>query len=108
MVWTKESATQKNLLNGLLLCTGGSSVLLLFVLAIMAAADWITWGVFGAAVSGLIAGNIIGQATAFFTSDTYKPTQDIVNQIFAWLFLSVVQKMKKLYHQKLEFTYETL
>lgn len=80
MVRTKESATQKNLLNGLLLGTGGSSALLLIVLAIMAAADWITWGVFGAAVSGLIAGVIIGQATEYFTSDTYKPTQGIAKQ----------------------------
>ena len=80
MVRTKESATQKNLLNGLLLGTGGSSALLLIVLAIMAAANWITWGVFAAAVSGLLAGVIIGQATEYFTSDTYKPTQDIAKQ----------------------------
>ncbi|MDP4224073.1 MAG: sodium-translocating pyrophosphatase [Bacteroidota bacterium] len=80
MVRTKESASQKSLLNGLLLGTGGSSALLLIVLAIMAAADWITWGVFGAAVSGLIAGVIIGQATEYFTSDTYKPTKGIAKQ----------------------------
>jgi K(+)-stimulated pyrophosphate-energized sodium pump len=80
MVRTKESATQKNLLNGLLLGTGGSSSLILIVLAIMAAANWITWGVFGAAISGLIAGVIIGQATEYFTSDTYKPTKGIAKQ----------------------------
>ena len=54
--------------------------LLLIVLAIMAAADWITWGVFGAAVSGLVAGVIIGQATEYFTSDAYNPTKGIAKQ----------------------------
>jgi K(+)-stimulated pyrophosphate-energized sodium pump len=80
MVRTKESASPKTLLRALLLGTGGSSSLILVVLAIMAAADWITWGVFGAAVSGLVAGVIIGQATEYYTSDGYKPTQDIAKQ----------------------------
>ena len=55
MVRTKESATQKNLLNALLLGTGGSSVLILLAMAGMAAMGWITWGVFGAVVIGLAA-----------------------------------------------------
>src|SRR5664280_2860655 len=80
MVRTKESASQKTLLRALLLGTGGSSSLILVVLAIMAAANWITWGVFGAAVSGLVAGVIIGQATEYYTSDGYKPTQGIAEQ----------------------------
>jgi len=46
----------------------------------MAAIDWITWGVFGAAVSGLVAGVIIGQSTEYFTSDGNKPTQGIAKQ----------------------------
>jgi K(+)-stimulated pyrophosphate-energized sodium pump len=80
MVRTKETATQKNLLNALLLGTGGSSVLILAVLAMMAAIDWITWGVFGAAVSGLVAGVIIGQATEYYTSDEYSHTKGIASQ----------------------------
>ena len=80
MVRTKEDASPKTLLRALLLGTGGSSALILVVLAVMAAADWITWGVFGAAVSGLLAGVIIGQATEYFTSDGYKPTQGIAKQ----------------------------
>ncbi len=80
MVRTKESATQKSLLNALLLGTGGSSVLILIVLAVMAYFEWITWGVFGAVVSGLTAGVIIGQGTEYFTSDEYKPTQGIAKQ----------------------------
>jgi len=80
MVRTKESATPKALLRALLLGTGGSSSLILVVLALMAYADWITWGVFGAAVSGLLAGVIIGQATEYYTSDGYSPTQGIAKQ----------------------------
>ncbi len=80
MVRAKESATQRNLLRALLLGTGGSSSLILVVLAVMAATNWITWGVFGAVVAGLIAGVIIGQATEYFTSDEYKPTKGIAKQ----------------------------
>ena len=80
LVRTKESATPKALLHALLLGTGGSSLLILVVLAIMAAADWITWGVFGATVSGLLAGVIIGQSTEYYTSDGNKPTQAIAKQ----------------------------
>lgn len=80
MVRTKESATQKNLLNALLLGTGGSSALILVAVAIMAYLDWISWGIFGAVVTGLVAGVIIGQGTEYFTSDEYKPTKGIAGQ----------------------------
>jgi len=46
----------------------------------MAGLDWITWGVFGAAVAGLAAGVIIGQSTEYYTSDGNKPTQGIAKQ----------------------------
>jgi K(+)-stimulated pyrophosphate-energized sodium pump len=80
LVRTKEDASPKTLLRALLLGTGGSSALILVVLAVMAAANWITWGVFGAAVAGLAAGVIIGQSTEYFTSDGFKPTQGIADQ----------------------------
>jgi K(+)-stimulated pyrophosphate-energized sodium pump len=80
MVRTKESATQKNLLNALLIGTGGSSVLILIAMAGMAYAGWVTWGVFGAVVIGLAAGVIIGQATEYYTSDEYSPTKGIAKQ----------------------------
>ncbi|MBU1014701.1 MAG: sodium-translocating pyrophosphatase [Bacteroidetes bacterium] len=80
MVRAKESATQKNLLNALLLGTGGSSVFILIAIAIMASAGWITWGIFGAVVAGLVAGVVIGQGTEYFTSDEYKPTKGIAKQ----------------------------
>jgi K(+)-stimulated pyrophosphate-energized sodium pump len=80
MVRTKESATQKNLLNALLLGTGGSSALILVAVAVMASFGMITWGVFGSVVAGLVAGVIIGQGTELFTSDEYKPTRGIAKQ----------------------------
>ncbi len=80
MVRAKESATQKNLLNALLLGTGGSSVLILIAMAIMAYLGWVSWGIFGAVVSGLFAGVIIGQGTELFTSDEYKATKGIAAQ----------------------------
>jgi len=80
MVRTKESATQKNLLNALLLGTGGSSVLILIVMAFMATQGWVSWGIFGAVVAGLAAGVIIGQGTELFTSDEYKSTKGIAAQ----------------------------
>ncbi len=57
MVRTKEQATQKNLLNALLLGTGGSSALIL-----------------------VATGVIIGQSTEYYTSDEYKPTKGIAKQ----------------------------
>ena len=77
MVRTKESATQKSLLNALLIGTGGSSLLILVAMAGMAYFGWVTWGVFGAVVIGLAAGVIIGQATEYYTSDEYAPTKGI-------------------------------
>ena len=80
MVRTKESANQKTLLKALLLGTGGSSVLVLAAVAVLAYFNWVSWGVFGAVVSGLIAGVIIGQGTEYFTSDEYAPTKGIALQ----------------------------
>ena len=80
MVRTKESANQKTLLNALLLGTGGTTVLVLAAVAVLAFFNWVSWGVFGAIVSGLIAGVIIGQGTEYFTSDEYAPTKGIALQ----------------------------
>jgi len=80
MVRCKEDATQKNLLRALLIGTLGSSVLILGAVAILAAAHWITWGIFGSVVAGLLAGVVIGQLTEYYTSDEYKPTKGIAEQ----------------------------
>lgn len=79
-VKTKEGASQKDLLKSLLLGTGLSSVLIIGSLAYLASASIISWGVFGSVVTGLIAGFIIGQATEYYTSDTFTPTQKIAKE----------------------------
>jgi K(+)-stimulated pyrophosphate-energized sodium pump len=93
MVRAKESATQKNLLNALLFGTGGSSVLILIAMAGMAAAGWVTWGVFGAVVAGLTAGVVIGQSTEYFTSDEYKPTRGIAKQALTGPATTIIDGM---------------
>ncbi len=80
MVRTKESATQKSLLNALLLGTGGSSALIIVALVVMAYFNWISWGILGSVIAGLLAGVIIGQGTEYFTSDEYQPTKGIAEQ----------------------------
>ena len=80
MVKCKEGATQKSLLNALLVGTLGSSVLILAALAYMANVGWITWGIFGSVVSGLVAGVLIGQLTEYYTSAEFKPTKGIAAQ----------------------------
>jgi K(+)-stimulated pyrophosphate-energized sodium pump len=80
MVRTKESATQKNLLNALLLGTGGSTLLIIGVVIVLALTGMITWGIVGAVIVGLIAGTVIGQGTERYTSDEYKPTRGIARQ----------------------------
>ena len=80
MVRCKEGATQKNLLNSLLTGTLGSSILILLALIVMVKLNFITWGLFGSVVAGLLCGVIIGQATEYYTSDEYKPTKGIAAQ----------------------------
>ncbi|MHC4665048.1 MAG: sodium/proton-translocating pyrophosphatase, partial [Planctomycetota bacterium] len=76
----KEDASQKNLLRALLFGTLGSSLLIIVAVAGLAWAGWITWGVFGSVISGLVAGVLIGQFTEYYTSDEYKPTRGIAEQ----------------------------
>ncbi len=80
MVRCKEDASQKNLLRALLFGTLGSSVLIIFAVAGLAWAEWVTWGIFGSVISGLVAGVLIGQFTEYYTSDEYSPTRGIAEQ----------------------------
>jgi K(+)-stimulated pyrophosphate-energized sodium pump len=79
MVRTKEDATQRNLLNALGRGVNISSILIVilswFVLYILEIPNH--WGVWGAIVTGLIVGIVIGKATEYYTSAEFKPTKTI-------------------------------
>ena len=76
----KEGASMGTLLRALRLGTWGSSVLILVACGILAGTGIITWGVFGAIVSGLVAGVVIGYSTEYYTSDEYGPTRELAAQ----------------------------
>ncbi len=80
MVRCKDGATQKNLLRALLTGTLGSSILIVLALAGMWQLGMISGGIVLSVISGLAAGVIIGQATEYYTSAEFKPTQGIAEQ----------------------------
>ncbi|MCA9174266.1 MAG: sodium-translocating pyrophosphatase, partial [Planctomycetales bacterium] len=80
MVKCREGATQRELLKALLVGTLGSSVLIVVALFGLYAVGMISLGLVGSVIAGLVAGVIIGQATEYYTSDEYKPTQGIAEQ----------------------------
>lgn len=86
LVRTEEDATQEALLNALRRGTWGAGVILaIFSFAIIyylvpsriGEFDMIQYRVFGAVLTGLIAGTLIGYFTEYFTSDRYKPTKEM-------------------------------
>lgn len=79
VVKTKEDATMRDLLRSLGLGTnvaaGLIAVATFVILYLLGIENWL--GVSFSVVSGLVAGVIIGQATEYYTSHSYKPTQKI-------------------------------
>ena len=79
LVRTKDGATMKDLLHALGVGTNTSAILI--AVATFAILYWLqidNWlGIGFSVVSGLAAGVIIGQATEYYTSQSYKPTQRI-------------------------------
>ena len=79
LVRTKEGATMKDLLHSLGLGTNTSAVLIAIctfgILYMLGFENW--WQLSLSVISGLAAGVIIGQATEYYTSQSYKPTKDI-------------------------------
>ncbi len=79
MVRTRNGAGMKELLRSLGLGTNTSAVLIavftFVILYLLGIENWM--GISFSVISGLAAGVIIGQATEYFTSQTYRPTQDI-------------------------------
>ena len=82
LVRTKEGATMKQLMGSLNFGINFSS----FGIAILAAIalNYLDlpnkWQIWGAIITGLVAGLVIGKVTEFFTSHEYPPTQGIAKQ----------------------------
>ncbi|MDR2814020.1 MAG: sodium-translocating pyrophosphatase [Prevotellaceae bacterium] len=79
LVRTKEGATMKNLLSALGRGVNVSSLLIAVatfaILYVLQIPNWV--GLSFSVISGLLAGIIIGQATEYYTSHSYKPTQRV-------------------------------
>ena len=79
LVRTKEGASMHDLLKSLSLGTNVSAVLIAVatfaILYLLGVENWL--GLSFSVISGLAAGVIIGQATEYYTSHSYKPTQKI-------------------------------
>ena len=79
LVRTKEGATMRDLLRSLAVGTNISAVLIAVatfaILYFLGIDNWL--GLSFSVISGLAAGVIIGQATEYYTSHSYKPTQKI-------------------------------
>ena len=79
LVRTKEGASMSQLLRSLAVGTNTSAVLIAFatflILYGLGLDNWV--GLSFSVISGLTAGVVIGQATEYYTSHSYKPTQAI-------------------------------
>lgn len=79
LVRTKEGATMKDLLKSLSLGTNTSAALIavaaFVILYLLQIENWL--GIGFSVITGLAAGVIIGQATEYYTSHSYRPTQQI-------------------------------
>jgi K(+)-stimulated pyrophosphate-energized sodium pump len=80
-VRTKENTDQKSLLAALSRGTNFSAVLVALVALplVYFILGKAYMGIYGAILAGLVSGVLIGKATEYFTSDTYKPTQNLAD-----------------------------
>lgn len=81
VVRTKEDASQKDLLGSLSRGINFSSVLIVifsYVIVYLLGFENAA-GIWGSIVTGLVTGIIIGKATEYYTSHSYKPTQKIAH-----------------------------
>ena len=78
-VKTEENAAQRTLLKALSRGTNLSAILIAIIsfFLVWAMLGLAHWGLYVAILSGLVAGVLIGKATEYYTSDTYKPTQEL-------------------------------
>jgi K(+)-stimulated pyrophosphate-energized sodium pump len=79
MVRTKAGARQRELMKSLGRAVNFSSVLIViasfFILRLLDLPNWL--GIWGAIVSGLVTGIVIGKATEYYTSHEFTPTRSI-------------------------------
>ena len=78
-VKTDENADQRTLLKALSRGTNLAAILIAVIsfFLVWALLGIEHWGLYVAILSGLVAGVLIGKATEYYTSDTYKPTQEL-------------------------------
>jgi K(+)-stimulated pyrophosphate-energized sodium pump len=77
IVRTREGASQKQLLGALGRGVNGSSIGIVVVSFFVVKALGLPLGIWLAMISGLAAGIVIGKATEYFTSSSYKPTRTV-------------------------------
>lgn len=79
LVRTKEGATMKDLLHSLGMGTNTAAVLIaaasFLILYLLGLENWL--GISFSVIAGLVAGVVIGQATEYYTSQSYRPTKSI-------------------------------
>ncbi|MCG6940468.1 MAG: sodium-translocating pyrophosphatase [Thiohalocapsa sp.] len=79
LVKTREDADQRELLGAL---SRGINTSAALIVVASAAVLWLLgienpWGIWGAVVTGLVTGILIGRSTEYFTSPSYRPTRSI-------------------------------
>ncbi len=79
LVKTREGADQRELLAAL---SRGINVSAALIVVASAGVLWLLgidnpWGIWGAVVTGLVTGILIGRSTEYFTSPSYRPTRSI-------------------------------
>ena len=79
LIRTKEGASQRELLGTLRKGTYTAAVLAAIIAAPLTYFILGSWGVYVAILCGLIGGCAIGYFTEYYTSDTYKPTQNLAD-----------------------------
>ena len=79
LVRTKEGASQKDLLRALSKGTNFSAIIIAIISfpLVYFILGKENWTLYFPILAGLLAGVLIGQATEYFTSDTYKPTKKL-------------------------------
>ncbi len=77
LVRTKEGATQKQLLSSLGRGVNSSSILIVLLSYGVIRLLGLPWGIWAALVCGLASGIVIGKATEYFTSASFRPTMRI-------------------------------